>query len=141
MKGNQLGFTRIVLDSTILYFIMSCPQSQMYVTADAGLARTSTNIHIENMIDNADARKLIYAQSKKKKGGRNTGDAAMAKECPSGCLHMHGARSLARFRGISYSIALADEADSFQNALAKGGSVTGLVRNRTDAFGNKRKIL
>jgi phage terminase large subunit GpA-like protein len=52
-----------------------------------------------------------------------------------------GARSLARFRGISYSIALADEADSFQNALAKEGSVTGLVRNRTDAFGNKRKIL
>ena len=141
MKGNQLGFTRIVLDSIILYFIMSSPRAQMYVTADAGLARVSTNIHIESMIDGSGARDLIASQSRKKKGSRNTGDTAIAKEYPGGYLHIHGARSPARFRGISYSVALADEVDSFQNALVKEGSVTGLVRNRTDAFGSKRKIL
>jgi hypothetical protein len=87
MKGNQMGATTAVLETIILYNIMSDPKAQMYVTADAGLVRTSVQVRVEKMIDNAGARDLIFSQSRKKKGSRNTGDTAVAKEYPGGYLH------------------------------------------------------
>jgi phage terminase large subunit GpA-like protein len=141
MKGNQMGATTAVLETILLYNIMSDPKAQMYVTADAGLMRTSVQIRIEKMIDNAGARDLIFPQSRKKRGSRNTGDTAIAKEYPGGYLHFFGGRSPARFRGISYPLALADEVDAFPDSIPKEGTVINLVRNRTDAYSNKRKIL
>jgi phage terminase large subunit GpA-like protein len=142
MKGNQMGATTAVLETIILYNIMSVPKAQMYVTADAGLVRTSVQVRVERMIDNAGARDLIFSQSRKKKGSRNTGDTAVAKEYPGGYLHCFGGRSPSRFRGLSYPCALADEVDAFPDAIPKEGTVVDLVRNRTNAYtGNKRKIL
>lgn len=141
MKGNQMGATTAVLETVLLYNIMSDPKAQMYVTADAGLVRTSVQVRIEKMIDNAGARDLIFSQSRKKKGSRNTGDTAIAKEYPGGYLHCFGGRSPARFRGLSYPVALADEVDAFPDSIPKEGTVVDLVRNRTNAYtGNKRKI-
>ena len=141
MKGAQMGATTAVLETVLLYNIMSDPKAQMYVTADAGLMRTSVQVRIEKMIDNAGARDLIFSQSRKKKGSRNTGDTAIAKEYPGGYLHCFGGRSPARFRGISYPCALADEVDAFPDSIPKEGTVIDLVRNRTKAYtGSKRKI-
>jgi phage terminase large subunit GpA-like protein len=53
MKGNQMGATTAVLETVLLYNIMSDAKAQMYVTADAGLMRTSVQVRIEKMIDNA----------------------------------------------------------------------------------------
>ena len=141
MKGNQMGATTAILETIVLYSIMSDPKAQMYVTADAGLMKTSVQVRIEKMIDNAGARDLIFSQSRKKKGSKNTGDTSIAKEYPGGYLHFFGGRSPARFRGISYTIALADEVDAFPDNIPKEGTVVDLVRNRTDAYSVKRKIL
>jgi phage terminase large subunit GpA-like protein len=141
MKGNQIGATTAVLETIILYNIMSDPKAQMCVTADAGLARTNVQTRIETMIDNAGARDLIFSQSRKKKGSRNTGDTTMEKQYPGGYIHFFGGRSPARFRGTSYPVALADEVDSFPDKIPKEGTVVDLVRNRTDAYSIKRKIL
>jgi phage terminase large subunit GpA-like protein len=142
MKGNQMGATTAVLETILLYNIMSDPKAQMYVTADAGLMRTSVQVRVEKMIDNAGARDLIFSQSRKKKGSKNTGDTAIAKEYPGGYLHCFGGRSPARFRGLSYPVALADEVDAFPDSIPKEGTVVDLVRNRTNAYtGSKRKIL
>jgi phage terminase large subunit GpA-like protein len=140
MKGNQMGATTAVLETILLYNIMSDPKAQMYVTADAGLMRTSVQVRIEKMIDNAGARDLIFSQSRKRKGSRNSGDTAIAKEYPGGYLHFFGGKSPARFRGISYPLALADEVDAFPDKIPKEGTVIELVRNRTDAYSTKRKI-
>jgi phage terminase large subunit GpA-like protein len=140
MKGNQIGATTAIIESILLYNIASDPKAQMYVTADAGLAKTSVQVRIEKMIDNAGVRDLIFSQSRKKKGSRNTGDTALAKEYPGGYLHLFGGRSPARFRGISYPFALADEVDAFPDSIPKEGTVINLVRNRTDAYSTKRKI-
>ena len=67
MKGNQMGATTAVLESIMLYNIMSDPKAQMCVTADAGLARTAVRTRVESMIDNAGARDLIFSQARKKK--------------------------------------------------------------------------
>jgi phage terminase large subunit GpA-like protein len=141
MKGNQLGATTVILETILLYNIMCDPKAQMYVTADAGLVRTSVQVRIEKMIDNAGARDLIFSQSRKKKGSRNTGDTAIAKEYPGGYLHCFGGRSPARFRGLSYLCALADEVDAFPDSIPKEGTVVDLVRNRTNAYSGKYKIL
>jgi len=142
MKGAQMGATTAVLETVLLYNIMSDSKAQMYVTADAGLMKTSVQVRVEKMIDNAGARDLIFSQSRKKKGSRNTGDTAIAKEYPGGYLHCFGGRSPARFRGISYPCALADEVDAFPDSIPKEGTVIDLVRNRTKAYtGSKRKIL
>ncbi|MCL2093795.1 MAG: phage terminase large subunit family protein [Treponema sp.] len=142
MKGAQMGATTAVLETVLLYNIMSDAKAQMYVTADAGLMKTSVQVRIEKMIDNAGARDLIFSQSRKRKGSRNTGDTAIAKEYPGGYLHCFGGRSPARFRGISYPCALADEVDAFPDSIPKEGTVIDLVRNRTKAYtGSKRKIL
>jgi len=142
MKGNQIGATTSVLESVMLYNIMSSPKAQMYVTADSGLAKTSMQIKVEKMIDDAGARDLIFSQSRKKRGSRNTGDTTTAKEYPGGYLHCFGGRSPSRFRGLSYPCALADEVDAFPDVIPKEGTVVDLVRNRTNAYtGNKRKIL
>jgi phage terminase large subunit GpA-like protein len=141
MKGNQLGATTDVLETVILYHIMSDPKAQMYVTADAGLAKMSASTRIEQMLDLSGARRLIFSQARKKRGSRNTGDTAVAKEYPGGYLHIFGGRSPARFRGLSYPVALADEVDAFPDAIAGEGTVVDLVRNRTNAYSTKRKIL
>jgi phage terminase large subunit GpA-like protein len=141
MKGNQMGATTALNETVVLYNIMCDPKAQMYVTADAGLARTSVQIRIEKMIDGAGARDLIFAQSRKRKGSRNSGDTATAKEYPGGYIHFFGGKSPARFRGISYPVALADEIDAFPDKIPKEGTVIDLIRNRTDAYSTKRKIL
>jgi phage terminase large subunit GpA-like protein len=141
MKGNQMGATTAVLETIILYNIMSDPKAQMCVTADAGLARTNVQTRIETMIDSAGARDLIFSQSRKKRGSRNTGDTTIEKQYPGGYIHFFGGRSPARFRGMSYPVALADEVDSFPDKIPKEGTVVDLVRNRTDAYSTKRKIL
>lgn len=140
MKGNQLGGTTAVIETIILYNIMSNPNPQAYVTADAGLMKTSVQTKIEKMIDNAGARDLIFSQNKKQKGSRDTGDTAIAKEYLGGFLHSFGGRSPARFRGMSYKVIMADEVDAFPDSIKNEGTVVDLVRNRTDAYSSKRKI-
>ena len=140
MKGNQLGGTTAVIETVILYNIMSNPNPQAYVTADAGLMKTSVQTKIEKMIDNAGARDLIFSQNRKQKGSRDTGDTAISKEYPGGYLHCFGGRSPARFRGMSYRIVMADEVDAFPDSIKNEGTVVDLVRNRTDAYSAKRKI-
>jgi phage terminase large subunit GpA-like protein len=73
MKGNQMGATTAVLENIVLYNIMSDPKSQMAVTADSGLMKTSVKVRIEKMNDNAGARDLKFSQARKKKGSQNTG--------------------------------------------------------------------
>ena len=119
MKGNQLGGTTAIIETIILYNIMSNPTAQAYITADAGLMKTSMQTKIEKMIDNAGARDLIFSQNRKQKGSRDTGNTAFSKEYPGGYLHCFGSRAPARFRSMSYRNILADEVDAFLMRLKK----------------------
>jgi len=140
-KGNQLGFTTAVLETVMLYHIMAVPKSQMFVTADANLAKTSVATKIEKMIDGAGARRLIYSQSRKASGSQDTGDTARAKEYPGGYLHVYGSKNPDSFRSFSYRVSLADEVDAYKDHLTDEGSVISLVQNRTDAYEGSRKRL
>ena len=140
MKGNQLGSNVSVLETLLLYDIMIDPKPQCFITADTGLIRTNVNVRIESMINIAGIRHLIFAQSPKAKGSRNTGDTANAKEYPGGFLHFFGSKNPDRLRQNSYQSAKVDEVDAYKSKLKDEGDVIELIRNRTDAFVRKRKI-
>ncbi|MGL4982140.1 MAG: terminase gpA endonuclease subunit [Treponemataceae bacterium] len=140
MKGNQQGFTTAVLENILLYNIMVEPKAQMYITATAGLMKTSVNTKIERMIDDAGARPLIFAQSKKSKSSKDSGDTIEAKSYKGGYLHMFGGKSPARLRSMSYRAAICDELDAYDQALKDEGSVIELIKNRTDAYAKSKKI-
>jgi phage terminase large subunit GpA-like protein len=123
MKGNQLGATTAILESLILYNIACNLKAQMYVSADSGLAKTSMQIKVERMIDNAGVRHLIFSQNRKIAGSRDTGDTAIEKQYPGGFLHCYGSRSPARFRGMPYQVALADEVDAYPDSIKGEGTV------------------
>jgi phage terminase large subunit GpA-like protein len=139
-KGNQMGSTTDVLETIMLYNIMANPQSQMFVTADTGLMKTSVQTKIEKMIDGAGARGLIFSQNKKARRSRESGDTAISKEYPGGFLHCYGGKSPTRFRGMSYRVALASEIDTFPENLKNEGSVLDLIKNRTDAYAGSGKL-
>ena len=141
MKGNQLGGTTGVLENVMLYNIMVDPKSQICISADAGLMKTGVSIKIEKMLDIAVARHLIFSQSKKAKGSHDTGDTANAKEYPGGYLHFYGSRSGNKLRQKTYHVALGDEVDAYPHSIKGEGDVIDLIRNRTDAFDSKRKVL
>lgn len=140
MKGNQLGSNVSVLETLLLYDIMVDPKPQFFITADAGLIKTGVNTRIETMINLAGARHLIFAQAPKAKGSKNTGDTANAKEYPGGFLHFYGAKNPDRLRQNSYKAGKADEVDAYAAKLKGEGDVIELIRNRTDAYVNTRKI-
>ncbi len=140
MKGNQLGSNVSVLETIMLYDIMIDPKPQCFITADAGLIKTGVNTRIEAMINIAGARHLIFAQSPKAKGSRNTGDTGNAKEYPGGFLHFYGSKNPDRLRQNSYQSAKVDEVDAYKNKLKDEGDIVSLIRNRKDAFVRKRKI-
>jgi phage terminase large subunit GpA-like protein len=140
MKASQIGATTAVLETLILYNIMSDPTSQMYVNVDVGLMKTSVNVKIEKMIDNAGARDLIFSQNRKSKGAKDSGDTANAKEYPGGFLHFYGSKSSKGFRDKSYMRAYLDELDAYPVKIKDEGDVVLLARNRTNAYRSKRKI-
>jgi phage terminase large subunit GpA-like protein len=115
-------------------------KSQMFITADAGLMKTGVNTRIETMINTAGARPLIFAQSPKAKGSKNTGDTGNAKEYPGGFLHFYGSKNPDKFRQNSYQCAVVDEIDAYKSTLKNEGDIINLVKNRTDAYARKRKI-
>jgi phage terminase large subunit GpA-like protein len=119
---------------------MADPKSQMFITADQGLMKTGVNTRIETMINTAGARPLIFAQSPKAKGSKNTGDTGNAKEYPGGFLHFYGSKNPDKFRQNSYQCAVVDEIDAYKSTLKNEGDIINLVKNRTDAYAKKRKI-
>ena len=141
MKGNQMGATTAVLETGILYFIGADPKPQLYVTADAELAKTSIEIKVDRMIDSAGLRHLIFSQTKKNKGSEDSGDTKSSKQYPGGFLYSYGSRSPARFRAMSYPVAFCDELDAYPDSIKKEGDVISLIRSRTNAYSKTRKIL
>ena len=140
MKGSQLGATTGLLEPAMLYYIMAEPSPQLYVLPDIGMAKDAMEIKIERMIDSAGARELIFAQTKKAAGSRNTGDTSHAKQYPGGYLHAVGARSGSRFRNFSYRVILVDELDAMPDEIKGEGSVEKLMITRSNAYTASRKI-
>lgn len=140
MKGNQIGATTGVLESIMMYYIGAVPSPVLYVLPDEGMARDAMRTKIEPTIDNCGLRPLIFAQSRKAAGSKNTGDTSLKKEYTGGYLHATGAGSGNRFRNFSYKIELVDEADGMEAKIKGEGSIYDIALARLDAYPNSSKL-
>lgn len=140
MKGNQVGATTGLLESIMMYYIGENPAPQLYVLPDEMMARDAVNTKIDPTIDNCGLRNLIFSQTRKAAGAKNTGDTGLKKEYPGGYLHAVGAGSGNRFRNFSYKIELVDEADGMQAKVKGEGSIYDLAVARLDAYPTSSKL-
>lgn len=141
LKGNQMAATTSLLEPIVLYNIGCNPNPMLLVEPDDDMAKQAMNTKIDRMIDGANLRSLIFAQSRKAAGSRNTGDTALKKEFPGGYLHAVSAKTPKSFRNFSYKIILVDELDAMPDVLKNEGTVIGLAQSRADAYPNSSKIL
>lgn len=140
MKGNQVGATTGILESIMMYYIGENPAPQLYILPDEGMARDAMRTKIDPTIDNCNLRSLIFSQSRKAKGSKNTGDTGLKKEYTGGYLHAVGAGSGNRFRNFSYKVELIDEADGMQTKIKGEGALYDLAVARLDAYPTSSKL-
>lgn len=141
LKGNQMAATTSLLEPIILYNIGCNPNPIMLVEPDQDMAEQAINTKVDRMIDASGLRGLIYAQSRKAAGSKNTGDTKFKKEFPGGYLHAVSAKTPKSFRNFSYKIILVDELDAMPDVLPNEGTVIGLCQARADAYPNSSKFL
>lgn len=139
MKSAQIGYTVVIVENGILYFIGSEPKYVQFITADQSLAKETVKERIDPMIDQAGLRHLIFSQSKRK-GSKVSGDTILHKEFPGGALTCVGAKNPDAFRGRTKQVSFLDEIDTYADDN-KEGSKLGIIRNRSNAFAETRKII
>lgn len=131
MSGAQLGKTFI---STVwLSYIFDInPKNVICYQPTITLAQTFSTTKIDSMID---ANPRLYDIFSNKKA-RNNMNMKSFKGCT---LNMFGANSGNSFRMISAPYIHIDECDSYEN-LPDEGDPLKLIENRTNTFGNKKKL-
>lgn len=139
MKPNQIGFTQIVIEGAMGFFIDCFPQPILYVSADKELAELNMSTRIDALVQTADLQHKIKASVQKKHKGK-TGDTKSRKEFHGGFIAAFGAKNPDKLRQVGYPVALVDEIDTFESDLKNQGDTIDLVRRRTDAFSETRKI-
>ena len=140
MKGNQLGFTQIVIEGAMGYFIDCFPQPILYVSADKELAELNMSTRIDSLLKTCDLQHKIKP-SVTKKFKSKTGDTKSRKEFSGGFIAAFGAKNPDKLRQIGYPVALNDEIDTYADDLKNQGDSIELIRRRTDAFSETRKIV
>lgn len=138
MKSAQIGYTVGILENGIVYHIGCNPKTVQFITADLDLAKETVKTRIDPAIDYAGLRDKIFAQAKKK-GSKSTGDTNLLKEYYGGFCSFGGAKNPDKFRGRTYQVTLTDEIDTFKDDK-KEGDLLALIKNRSNAFAETRKI-
>lgn len=141
MKGVQLAYTTGVLENTIGYCIDHVKSAPvMMVTADAELAKLRMESYITPMLQHSELDHLI--KSTDEGNGRKTGKTDKKLEwLGGGFLIPFGAQNANKLRSFSIKYLLNDEIDAWPDVVGKDGDPIKLVRDRTAAFEDSRKIL
>lgn len=141
MKGVQLAYTTGVLENTIGYCIDHVKSAPvMMVTADAELAKLRMESYITPMLQHSELDHLI--KSTDEGNGRKTGKTDKKIEwAGGGFLIPFGAQNANKLRSFSIKYLLNDEIDAWPAIVGKDGDPIKIVRDRTAAFEDSRKIL
>jgi terminase, large subunit len=141
MKGAQIGATVGILENAIGYLIDHVKTAPaMFVTADSELAKLRLDTNVVPMIQASKLDHLIVSADEGNK--RKTGRTDKKIEWQGGgYLVPFGAQNANKLRSISIQFLLNDEIDGWPLIVGKDGDPLGLVRARTQAYEQSRKIL
>jgi len=138
MKGAGVGATTGIVENWIGYTIEHDPCGMLYMTGDAGLAKTAIGIKVDKMIQHCGLSNLIRNQDPKSK---KTGNTDEQKDFPGGFLLTYGAQNPDKMRSMYFRNACADEFEAWPSTSGKEGTTQKLFENRTKGFEKTRKLL
>jgi len=141
MKGGQIGATTGLAENILGYFIDEVKTAPvMWVTAQDDMAKTRMDVNILPMIHYSGIEHLIQSSDLTNK--RRTGITAKKLEwLGGGCLLPLGAQNPNKFRQQPAQVLLCDEIDGWPLRTKSDGDPIKLIRFRTAAYEEIRKIL
>jgi phage terminase large subunit GpA-like protein len=140
MKGVQLCVTTAVLENALGYAIEHVKNAPcMLVTADDELSKLRMESYITPMLQASELDHLIKSNDEKntRKTGKRDGKVEWIG---GGFLVLQGAQNANKLRSLSIRILLNDELDGWPLVVGKDGDPYALVRDRTAAYEDSRKI-
>ncbi len=149
-KASQIAYNAALVENWIGYTIDVAPGSMMFVGSDAGMAETTVELRIDNMIETSGIAHKIAAQTAHlKRTGRRSGDTKSRKDFPGGFLMAIGPRSGGKLRSFPIRYLIFDEIEAYPQNIGGGamgktadeGDPIRLAEQRTVAFERTRKIL
>ena len=139
LKAAQLGFT-MMAECILCYYIGYDPKDQLFMSAsEGGIERWSAK-RLEPAISSYGYRDMIRTSDEG--SGHRKGDKQFSKEYKGMRLDMVSAQAASAMRSDSKPVLIRDEIDGAPAKLKTGeGNWLDVSFARTNAFGNKRKVL
>jgi phage terminase large subunit GpA-like protein len=129
-KSTQVGFSDIVLNSIVGYYVDVDPKPIMMVQPTIDNAKDYGKKRITPMITACD----VLRAKIKDPTSRRAGNTLALKEFPGGFLKLTGANSGAGLRSDPVPIVLLDEIDGYPLDVEGEGDPLAIATRRTDAF-------
>lgn len=134
-KAAQLGFTESGLNAVGCYMDISpCPI--MYVMPTVDMAKAVSRSRFEKLIEGCEVLRLKIPEKRAKEGG----NTILEKSFPGGIVVLTGANSAAGLRSRPIRVLILDEVDAYPLNLDQEGSPIALAEERTNTFGDRKKI-
>lgn len=141
MKGVQLGLTTGALENFIGYAIEHVKTApMMLVTADAELAKLRIESYITPMIQLSGLERCLKSSDETRNNKSPKTDKKIEWD-GGGFLVPFGAKNANKLRSLPIRFLLDDEIDAWPAVVGKDGDPLKLVRDRTAAYEQSRKIL
>ncbi len=134
-KGTQLGATEIA-NNFIFCAAHLFPGPILMALPTGTMATKHSKKKIAPSIAAMDCLRGVIKEPK----GRSSGNTLLLKEFPGGSLTLTGSNSPAAARSDSVRYLILDDFDGFEIDVGEEGDPKQLYSNRTDAFGNRKKI-
>lgn len=135
MKATQLGLTEIG-NNWAGYVVDVAPGPMLMVFPTVDLAEAHSEQKLQPSID---ATPNLAGKIGRKKS-RDSKNTKSIKAFPGGIIMLGGSNTGATFRSKSIRYLFLDDIDGFALDIPGEGDPVTLARNRTDAFGRRRKI-
>lgn len=133
----QTGKTTVI-DTSTKYYIVEYPSEILYVGSNAEKARSWFEKRIEIV---ARESGIIFRAQTDDKNARRSGDRMYSKQFDGGDIDLASALSAAALASDTKRVVLADECDRWNKSLGHEGKTWDIMRARTQAWGDQKKIL
>ena len=138
MGAAQMGKSKAFIEPTIAFRMSEHPCKILYLTGHTELSEEAMQ-KLDNAIDNAGLRPLIFKQTLSKKNSQ-TGDTLKKKEFPNGEIIAGSASNHNLLRQRDPQVVYVDDADAANKSATKTGSTISLIEKRTNSYGKDKKI-
>lgn len=134
-KGTQLGFTEAGFNC-VGYWLHHGAASMMITYPTIGLAKTTSKIRFESLINNTACLSNMIKPSNK----RDPNNTILEKHFAGGSAILNGANSPVGFRSYTFRFGMGDEISAWPSDVAGEGDPVDLMRRGQQTYGESAKL-